>query len=132
MGLAIGIPFGVLSARKRGSNVDRASTASTAILLALPAFWLGYILLDVLAFRPLVAWDVAVFPLGGYEPWSLRHLFLPALTLGAGLAAYYSRLARMAMLDQFGSDYVRTAQSKGLRSASSPIGTPFGTRFHRW
>jgi peptide/nickel transport system permease protein len=114
VGLAIGVPLGVLSARRRGSGIDRASTATTAMLVAIPTFWLGYVLLDVAAFRPLVAWDVDIFPLGGYEPWSLRHLALPAFTLGAGLAAYYARLTRSAMVDQLGSDYVRTAQAKGL------------------
>ncbi|HEX2765126.1 MAG TPA: ABC transporter permease [Candidatus Limnocylindria bacterium] len=114
VGLAIGLPMGVLSAVRRGTSVDRASTATTAVLVSIPSFWLGYVILDVLAFRPLVAWDVAIFPIGGYEPWSLRHLALPALTLGAGLAAYYARLTRTAMVDQLGSDYVRTARAKGL------------------
>lgn len=114
VGLAIGIPFGVVSARRRGSAIDRAASATTALLVSVPAFWLGYILLDLLAFRPLVAWDLAIFPIGGYEPWSPRHVALPALTLGLGLAAYYARLVRTIMLDQLGSDYVRTAEAKGL------------------
>jgi len=137
VGLAIGVPFGVLSARRRGSGVDRASTAVTALLVSIPSFWLGYVLLDLLAFRPLVAWDLAIFPIGGYEPWSIRHLALPALTLGSGLAAYYARLTRTAMLDQLGSDYVRTARAKGLtdrrvtwrhafRNAMTPLVTQLG------
>ncbi len=137
VGLAIGLPLGALSARRHGTSVDRASTATTAILVAIPSFWLGYVLLDLLAFRPLVTWGVAIFPIGGYEPWSPRHLALPALALGFGLAAYYARLTRTAMLDQLGSDYVRTAQAKGLddrlvvwrhafRNALPPLVTQIG------
>lgn len=114
VGLAIGVPLGVLAARRRGTGVDRAAAIATALLVSVPSFWLAYILIDLLAFRPLVAWDISVFPIGGYEPWSIRHLALPALCLGVGLAAYYARLTRTAMLDQLDSDYIRTARSKGL------------------
>lgn len=114
VGLVIGVPLGVVAARRRGTRVDRIAAIVTALLVSVPPFWLAYILIDLLAFRPLVAWDVSVFPIGGYEPWSLRHLALPALCLGVALSAYYARLTRTAMLDQLGSDYVRTARSKGL------------------
>jgi peptide/nickel transport system permease protein len=137
VGLAIGLPLGVLSARRRGTSTDRTATATTAVLVAIPSFWLGYVLLDLLAFRPLVAWDLAIFPIGGYEPWSIRHLALPALTLGCALAAYYTRITRTVMLDHLGSDYVRTAEAKGLddrlvvwrhafRNAMPPLVTQVG------
>lgn len=112
-GLAIGVPLGVVAARARGTTTDRMAAVVTALLVSVPSFWLAYILIDLLAFRPLVTWGIGVLPIGGYEPWSLRHLALPALTLGVGLAAYYARLTRTAMLDQLGSDYVRTARAKG-------------------
>lgn len=137
VGLVIGVPLGVLAARRRGSRVDRSVAVVTALLVSLPSFWLAYILIDLLAFRPLMAWGASPFPIGGYEPWSLRHLALPALCLGVGLSAYYARLTRTAMLDQLGSDYVRTARSKGLsdrrvtwrhafRNAVAPLLTQVG------
>lgn len=112
--LAVGVPLGILAARRRGSRWDRAATMLSVALVSVPSFWLGYLLIDLLAFRPLMAWDLAIFPIGGYEPWDARHLALPALALGATGAAYYTRLTRNAMLDELRQDYVRTARAKGL------------------
>ena len=112
--LLIGLPLGMYSARHPGGRVDRLGIVLTSFLVAAPAFWVGYMLLYTLAFQPAVRWGLAIFPIGGYEPWDLRYLALPALTLGVGLAAYYARLMRTAMLDELHHDYVRTARSKGL------------------
>jgi peptide/nickel transport system permease protein len=112
--LLIGLPLGMHSARRPGGLVDRLGIVVTSFLVAAPAFWVGYMLLYALAFQPAVRWGLALFPIGGYEPWDLRYLALPALTLGIGLAAYYARLMRTAMLDELHHDYVRTARSKGL------------------
>jgi peptide/nickel transport system permease protein len=114
LSLVIGIPLGVIAARRRGTGWDRAATILSGVLVSVPAFWLGYLLIDLLAFRPLMAFDLAIFPIGGYEPWDLRYLALPALTIGATGAAYYTRLTRSAMLDELHQDYVRTARAKGL------------------
>ena len=61
---------------------------------------------------------VDIFPIGGYKPFDLRYLFLPALTLGFGGAAYYTRLTRVTMIEELSRDYVRTARAKGLRRPS--------------
>lgn len=114
LSLVIGVPLGVIAARRRGTGWDRAATILSGVLVSVPAFWLGYLLIDLLAFRPLMAFDLAIFPIGGYEPWDLRYLALPALTIGATGAAYYTRLTRSAMLDELHQDYVRTARAKGL------------------
>ena len=114
LSLLIGVPLGVIAARRRGTGWDRAATILSGVLVSVPAFWLGYLLIDLLAFRPLMAFDRAIFPIGGYEPWDLRYLALPALTIGATGAAYYTRLTRSAMLDELHQDYVRTARAKGL------------------
>jgi peptide/nickel transport system permease protein len=114
LSLLIGVPLGVIAARRRGTGWDRAATIFSGVLVSVPAFWLGYLLIDLLAFRPLMAFDLAIFPIGGYEPWDLRYLALPALTIGATGAAYYTRLTRSAMLDELHQDYVRTARAKGL------------------
>lgn len=112
--VAVGVPLGVLAARRRGSGWDKAATVFSVALVSVPAFWLGYMLIDLLAFRPLMAFDLGMFPLGGYEPWDVRYLALPAFTLGATGAAYYTRLTRGGMLEELGHDYVRTARAKGL------------------
>lgn len=136
----IGIPLGVLAAARRGMRSDRVATIVAIILVAAPSFWVGYVLINLLAFRPLMAWNVGIFPIGGYQPWDLRYLALPALTLGFGGAAYLTRLTRVTLLDELGRDYVRTARAKGLterrvrwrhafRNALGPILTQIGLDF---
>ena len=112
--LAIGLPLGVFAATHKGKSSDRASTIFTSILVSAPAFLVGYLLLLFLAFEPQVLAHVEIFPIGGYKPFDLRYLALPAITLGFGAAAYYTRLTRTAMIDELSRDYVRTAHAKGV------------------
>jgi peptide/nickel transport system permease protein len=112
--LAIGLPLGIFAATRRGSWSDRSATLLTIVLVSAPSFLVGYLLLNFLAFQPQVLANVELFPIGGYKPFDLRYLALPAITLGFSGAAYYTRLTRTAMLDELASDYVRTARSKGL------------------
>jgi len=112
--LAIGLPLGVFAATHKGKSSDRASTVFTSILVSAPAFLVGYLLLLLLAFEPQVIAHVEIFPIGGYKPFDIRYLALPAITLGIGAAAYYTRLTRTAMIDELSRDYVRTARSKGV------------------
>ena len=112
--LAIGLPLGVFAATHKGKSSDRASTIFTSILVSAPSFLVGYLLLLFLAFEPQVLAHVEIFPIGGYKPLDIRYLALPAITLGIGAAAYYTRLTRTAMIDELSRDYVRTAHSKGV------------------
>lgn len=112
--LLIGLPLGVLAARRAGSRVDRAVTTTASIMVAAPSFLVGYLLINLLAFQPRVRLGLDIFPIGSYEPFDLRYLFLPALTLGLSGAAYYVRLTRSTLLDELSRDYVRTARSKGV------------------
>ena len=98
--LLIGLPLGVHAATHRGSWSDRAATLFTTILVAAPSFLVGYLLLYTLAFQPQVLAGVEIFPIGGYKPFDIRYLALPAITLGFAAAAYYTRLTRTAMIDQ--------------------------------
>jgi peptide/nickel transport system permease protein len=138
--VVIGIPLGVVAAARRGTHTDRLATIVAIILVAAPTFWVGYVLINVLAFRPLMAWNIGLFPIGGYQPWDLRYLALPALTLGFAGAAYLTRLTRVTLLEELGSDYVRTARAKGMserrvqwghafRNALGPILTQVGLDF---
>lgn len=113
-GVVIGLPLGILAAVRRGRRSDRIVTVLSAVLIAAPVFWVGLMLQYSLGSLPQVTWQVELFPIGGYEPLSLRHLFIPALALGIGLSGAYARLVRTALLEELGRDYVRTARAKGL------------------
>jgi peptide/nickel transport system permease protein len=112
--LLIGLPLGVHAATHRGSWTDRAATLFTTVLVSAPSFLVGYLLLNFLAFQPQVIAHVEIFPIGGYKPFDVRYLALPAITLGFAAAAYYTRLTRTAMIDQLSRDYLQTARAKGL------------------
>ena len=126
LAVAVGIPVGVVSAVRRGSLVDVISMAAAQIGVSMPVFWLGILLILLFALElrwlptfgrgdPMGAAVAALLrgdgqPLGG----SLRHLVMPAVTLGAGAVVLIARMVRSAMLEVLGHDYVRTARSKGL------------------
>ena len=120
--LAIGVPLGVVAAVRRGTNFDRAATIGSAVLVAAPSFWVGYLLILLFAFEPLMNAHIAIFPLGGYRPLDLRYLFLPAFTLGISGAGYYVRLTRSTMIDELNRDYIRTARAKGLSTIGVVVG----------
>jgi oligopeptide transport system permease protein len=104
--LLLGTIAGVIGALKPGSGWDLSSLAAALIGISLPNFVTGSILLVV--FVGLLQW----FPIGyGYGP---AYLVLPGLTLGVMPAAYIARLVRLGLADTMGSDYIRTAQAKGL------------------
>ena len=112
LGVAMGVPLGVLSATRRGGGVDHAARIAALLGFALPDFYLGALFLIFLSLQ--LGW----FPINGVGDgfWDgLYHLFLPALTLGLIKAAFVSRLTRSTMLDVLGRNFVRTARAKGLR-----------------
>jgi peptide/nickel transport system permease protein len=115
--MAVGIPLGVRAAAHPRGLGDRLSTILMSLLVAAPAFWLGYVVLYLFAFLPATRLGIDLFPIGQYKPLDLRYLALPALTLGLGGAGYYARITRTAMLDELGLDYVTTARAKGAREA---------------
>jgi peptide/nickel transport system permease protein len=104
--LLFGIPLGIVSALRPGSWLDRVSTIFVLIGISVPQFALGLVSLYVLGFV------IPIFPLGGYG--TPIHLVLPALVLGIGGIAFYSRVLRNSVLDVVNEDYVRTARAKGL------------------
>lgn len=112
--LLIAIPAGVIAARHRNGGKDIAASIVALCGLSLPSFWLGVLL--ILAFS---VW-MPLFPSSGYVPpledplAHLRHLTLPAVTLGAALAAATMRMTRATMIEVLRADYVRTARAKGL------------------
>lgn len=109
--LLIGIPLGVLCATKQYSIADSILSTLSMFLAAMPAFWLGLLLMLEFAL------NLGVLPSGGItNGW--RSWVLPVATLAVGYAASYLRYTRSAMLDNIRQDYVRTARSKGCSSTS--------------
>ena len=104
--IGIAIPAGVFSANRRGSASDRTTSVLTLFGLSLPNFALGPLL--ILLFSIELGW----LPVSGRG--GLSHLALPAITLGAALAAILTRMVRGSMLEELSADYIRTARAKGL------------------
>jgi peptide/nickel transport system permease protein len=106
IGLTIGVPLGIYAALKAGQWQDLVVTLVSVRLSAMPAFWLGPILM--LVFAVYFGW----FPVSGME--SNTSIILPALTLGLGLSAILTRMTRTSLLEVLNDDYIRTARAKGL------------------
>lgn len=104
--ILIGLPLGIAAALKANHWPDRLATLLSLILSAMPAFWLGPLLMLIFAL-----W-LGLLPVSGMEtPGSI---VLPALTLGFGLAAILTRMTRASLLEVLNEDFVRTARAKGL------------------
>ncbi|CAN7525511.1 ABC transporter permease [Bosea sp. LjRoot237] len=112
--LAIGLPAGIIAARRKGTIVDYSASALALSGLSIPNFWLGIMLILVVAVH--LKW----LPASGFESIfvdpkaAIERLIMPAFVLGGGLAAFIMRHTRSAMLEVLRSDYVRTARAKGL------------------
>jgi peptide/nickel transport system permease protein len=105
----LAIPLGIWSATKQNSFVDLFATGGAVLGKAMPNFWLGIMLILLLAV------NYQIFPVSGRG--TMTHLVLPAITLGTSIAAEMTRLIRSSMLEILHQDYVRTAKSKGLRDS---------------
>jgi peptide/nickel transport system permease protein len=116
--LTLGITAGVISAVRRGSAADHASSFVALAGLSIPSFWLGLILIVVFAVKLqwLPASDVTPFVDDPVD--NLRRMLMPAFVLGLPLGAVVMRQCRAAMLEALSADYVRTARAKGLSEAS--------------
>jgi peptide/nickel transport system permease protein len=118
----LGIAIGVLQAARAGRRLDAALTGASLFFYSLPTFWLGLVLL--LVFGQWLHWFPVggitdpvlhtALPLGGRLLDRLRHLALPALTLGLVGAGGTARFQRAALLEVLNQDYIRTARGKGL------------------
>jgi peptide/nickel transport system permease protein len=118
----IGILAGVVAAVRRRSAAEWAANSVALLGLSVPNFWFGLMAVLVLA----IAYPI--LPASGYVSVfdnpieSFRHLVMPAVVLGSGLAAVIMRQTRSAMLEALSADYVRTARAKGLGGAQVVFG----------
>jgi peptide/nickel transport system permease protein len=129
LALLVAVPIGILAAVRRNSAIDLGARVFALLGQSAPVYWLGLML--ILVFGVQLGW----FPVSGIG--GVRHLILPAVTLGLFSMAKIMRLTRSAMLDILNSDFLRTARAKGvqplrlithhaLRNAWIPIVTVIG------
>jgi peptide/nickel transport system permease protein len=118
--IGVAVPLGVLSAARAGSRLDRVATGVSFTVMAIPAFWLGIVL--ILVFSVLVRW----LPAGGVATEGgdagladrARHLILPAVVLAAAGTAELLRYTRSAASTAMAQPFLRAARSRGLPEAS--------------
>lgn len=115
--LLLAFPLGVLSALRQYSVFDYIATLFSFIAYSIPVFWAG--LMAQLLFSVKLGWLPTAGMYTEGVTWTfgdaLKHLILPALILGLGLIAGWSRYLRSSMLEVAQQDYLRTARAKGLR-----------------
>ncbi|HWU40888.1 MAG TPA: ABC transporter permease, partial [Candidatus Acidoferrum sp.] len=133
----IGVPSGVLAGAYRGSWWDRTLMTGALMGVCVPGFWLSLNFIYLFAVR--LGW----LPAAGYTSLfvnplaTLRHMILPAVSLGFNQSALIARIARSCMLEVLAQDYIRTARAKGLsqrvvvyvhalRNALVPVTTVIG------
>jgi ABC-type dipeptide/oligopeptide/nickel transport systems, permease components len=130
--IIISIPLGIYSALKRGTIKDNAALVLALLGQSIPGFWLGLMLIIVFSLN--LHW----LPSGGIG--GIKHIILPAVTIGTGLTAILARTTRSSMLDVLRQDYLQTARAKGvpekkvilkhaLSNALIPIITIAGSQF---
>ena len=132
LAVLIGIPVGIISATKQYTLTDSITMILALVGVSMPVFWLGLMLILVFSVK------LGVLPSSGSA--TLKHLILPAFSLGVGSAAIITRMTRSSMLEVIRQDYIRTARSKGvserkvinkhaLKNALIPVVTVVGLQF---
>jgi ABC-type dipeptide/oligopeptide/nickel transport system permease component len=130
--LLIALPLGILAALKRHSLIDTLCTMLAVAGQAMPLFWLGIMLIIILAVR------LKALPASGYGTW--QHFVMPSFCLGAFLAPVTMRLVRSGVMEVMSMEYIKTARAKGLgermvvakhafRNACIPVVTVLGLQF---
>lgn len=121
LSIALSVPLGLVAAHYRGRWPDAMLTGATQLGVAIPNFWLAFLLVFVFAtvFRLVSA--------GGFPGWgagpgpALSALILPTLALALPQAAILTRVTRGALLETLGEDYIRTARAKGLTARQTLV-----------
>jgi len=130
--ILISIPLGIIAAVRAGTHVDHAATTLALVGISMPNFWLGPLL--AILFSVTLGW----LPVSGRG--TAAHLVLPAITLGAPLAAVIARMTRASVIEELRELYVLAARARGLsraravlrhafRNSLIPIVTVLGLQF---
>lgn len=146
LAIGLGVLFGVIAAKNRGRAADNALSVLALVVYAMPAFWLGLMLIVLFSITfPLLPSggmsDVRASHSGlAYALDVGRHLILPVFTMALFYVAIYTRLMRASMLEVLALDFVTTARAKGVsehriawnhaaRNALLPVVTLAGLQF---
>jgi len=105
--ILIALPLGIIAALRPNTLIDRAALSTAVAAQAIPSFWLGLIFIILFAVK------LKLFPVSG--DGTTWHFVLPCIVLGASSVPAVMRLTRTGLLEVLGSDYIRTARSKGFR-----------------
>lgn len=138
--LIIGVPAGIIAAKKQNTIIDYSVTTLSLIGVSMPIFWLGVML--VLYFSVNLQWLPAT-GMGSLDNGFgdfISHLLLPSLALATIPTAQFARIIRSSMLETISQDYIKTARSKGLtefkvinkhafKNALTPLLTVIGLQF---
>jgi len=130
--ILIAIPLGIIAAVRKGTRVDHAAMTLALVGISMPTFWLGPLL--AIVFSVWLGW----FPVSGRG--TMANLVLPAVTLGAPLAAILARMTRASVLEELRELYVLAARARGVsesravlahafRNSLIPIVTVIGLQF---
>src|SRR5688572_366015 len=130
--LMVSLPLGIAAAVWRGTVVDHAAMTMALAGISIPNFWLGPLLAIVFAVE--LGW----LPVSGRGSW--QHLVLPAISLGAALAAILARMTRATLLEELREQYVQAARARGasrlravvrhaFRNSLIPVVTLIGLQF---
>jgi peptide/nickel transport system permease protein len=111
LSVVITVPLAAIAATKKDSPRDHVIRMGSVVGLGMPSFWVGIMLILVLALR------IHIFPVGGYGTdfvGHIRSMFLPGLTIAIAVAPLLARSLRASMLSVLDADFVATARSKGI------------------
>lgn len=130
--LVLSIPIGIISAVKLNSLFDRAVTIISTAFFSVPSIWLGLLLIILFSVQ-FQQWGLPSLPTGGIRDLRgdggfvdrMRHLILPAFTLGIVQLAVWTRYIRSSMLEVIRQDFIRTARAKGLKQRAVLTGHAF-------
>lgn len=119
MGVAIliAIPLGIVAAVRAGTGVDHAATTLALVGISMPTFWLGPLL--AIVFSVWLGW----LPVSGRGTWA--NMVLPAITLGAPLAAMLARMTRASVIEELRELYVTAARARGVSEARAVFAHAF-------
>jgi peptide/nickel transport system permease protein len=135
--ILVGVPIGIVSARRPRSLFDRAAMTFALFGVSAPVFWLGLMFLYLFWYKLGIAAGSGFVPVSeGFFSW-LNHLIMPWIVLALLYAAFYARMLRADLMEVMNEDYIRTARAKGLserrvvfkhglRAALTPVVTLFG------
>lgn len=118
LSVSLAIPLGTLAALKQDSWIDNLTRGGAVLLLSIPSFWLGLIIVGLGYYFFAWAPPAEYVSVGQDAVMHVRVMFWPVLVLGLTLAGTKIRLVRSSLLEVLRQDYVRTARAKGLPETS--------------